>query len=296
MVTSTEEKQVFVAKLSIFGWIVIVLISLIGGVVTDSITLLLDAAQGIVTLVVAFLVHAALRKLGKPPDDTYHFGYDKYEPLTSAFQEIMIVLVCVVSINFAVQDLFHAEKIAHYNTALIAALLAGVISFIWAIWIRSLARSLNSTVLKTASNIWLLDSALSFGIFGGFLAGLALNQMGYSYLMPYTDQVMAILLAMVFIISPIQPLKQDFLDLLDAAPDREIRSKIEKIVEQLKPAAIKITQVRMRKAGKRIFLEISFVIDENITVREALAMVYAFEKKLAENIPLCDIALRYKAV
>ncbi|MCX5750765.1 MAG: cation diffusion facilitator family transporter [Candidatus Saganbacteria bacterium] len=290
-----ENKQIFAAKLSIVGWVLVILVSLAGGLITDSITLLLDAAQGIVTLAVAFMVHAALRKLGKPPDDTYHFGYDKYEPLTSAVQEIMIILVCVVSVNFAVQDFFHADVIDHYNTALIAAFLGGIVSLIWAFWIRRLAHSSNSAVLKTSSNIWFLDSVLSFGIFGGFLLGLLLNQMGYSNLMPYTDPIMAIVLALIFIISPIRPLRADFLDLLDAAPDMKIRGGIKKTVEQLKPESFRITHIRMRKAGKRIFLEISFLTDESLTVKEVRAMVSDFEKKLTENIPHCDIALRYKA-
>jgi divalent metal cation (Fe/Co/Zn/Cd) transporter len=208
----------------------------------------------------------------------------------------MIIFVCVISANFAVQDLFHPEAIDHYNTALVAAFLGGLISLVWAFWIRRLAHSTNSQVLKTSSNVWFLDSVLSFGIFGGFLLGRLLDQMGYSYLMPYTDPVMAIVLALAFIVLPFQPLRQDFLDLLDAAPGVKFRSDMRKKVEELKPAAVKITHVRMRKAGKRVFMEISFVLDESLTVKEALAIVSGFEKKLVENISHCDIALRYRAV
>jgi divalent metal cation (Fe/Co/Zn/Cd) transporter len=49
----------------------------------------------------------------------------------------------------------------------------------------------------------------------------------------------------------------------------------------------------MRKAGKKIFLEISFSIDESLAVKQALQIVADFEKLLAEKIPGCDIVLRY---
>lgn len=293
---NTNSKQMLAAKISIFGWIVLILISLSAGIITDSVTLILDASQGLVTLVVAFLVRITLEKIDKPPDDFYHFGYGKYEPLTIALQGVMIILTCIISIKFAVQDIFHPDDIDHYDVAIIAAFLAGIISLVIASYIRHTALKTGSDILKSSSLTWLIDCVLSFGIFIGFLFGLILNRLGYTRATPYVDPVMAIILALFFIAAPLKTIKTSIFELLDAAPAIHIRDNIKKIIEQCKPQHFAVDRLRIRKAGRRIFLDICFITDENLTVRDVRHLTANFEKDFIAKVPGCDIVIHHKSI
>ncbi|MFH2034524.1 MAG: cation diffusion facilitator family transporter [Candidatus Margulisiibacteriota bacterium] len=289
-----EKKQKFAAKVSICGWVIVALVPLAGGLLTDSITLLLDAAQGIVTLGVSVLVYAAVRRMGKPPDENYQYGYDKYGPLTSALQHIMIILTCIICVSFAVQDILHAESITHYGTAVVAALISSLVSIFFAVWIRRMAVVSDSEVLKDSSRMWFLDSALAFGILGGFLLFFLLKGLGFESVGPYIDPLMAIVLALIFMVSPLKPLREDLLDLLDAAPSTKSRDDIKKMIDQVRPRAVNITRLRMRKAGKKVFLEVGFTTDENLSIGQVRDIIFDFEKSLEGKLKNCDIILRYK--
>lgn len=285
----------FAARVSIIGWIVIVVISLTAGIITDSVTLLLDASQGLVALIVAVLVKVALQKINRPPDDDYHFGYGKYEPFIITLQGVMIIVTCVISIKFAIQDIIHPDDIDYYNVAISGALLAGIIALFIAVYIRFVASRTHSGVLKISSMGWFADSALSFGILAGFLLGAVLNHLGYTKYPPYVDPIMAILLALSLIVTPVKTVMSNILDLLDAAPAMHIRENIKKTIEECRPHHLCIDKIRMRSVGKKIFMELCFLADENLTVKEIHRSISDFEKELTGKIPYCDMVVHYKS-
>lgn len=291
-----KKEQILAAKVSICGWIVLFIVPLIAGIVTDSITLLLDASQGFVTLAISFLVRISLGKINKPPDDFYHFGYGKYEPMTIAMQGIMMILTCIICIKFAVQDIVHPEDITRYDIPIIAACISGIIGLAIAFYIRYIAVKTHSIVLRTSSFSWFIDCVLSFAIFAGFLFGFMLKKKGYNNVTPYVDPVMAIILALSFMVVPIKIVIENILELLDAAPPKHITDNIKKIVEQCKPGHFVVDSLKIRKAGEKIFLNLCFLTDENLTVREIRHSNYAFEKELLSKLPHCDILIHHKAI
>lgn len=294
IVKNTGKQEILAANLSIVGWVIIIMISLTAGLITDSITLLLDSSQGLVTLIVAFLVHTTLEKLHKPPDDKFQFGYWKYEPLTNALQGIMIMLTCLISIKFAVQDIIHAEDIHGYVIPLVAAFLGGSLAVAIGLYIMGIARRTKSEVLKTAGWSWLVDSVFSWGIFGGFLIGLTLQRLGYTQITPYVDPVMAVILALFLMATPVKTVTLNVAELLDASPDRELREKVREAALASKPEAFEIDRIRLRKAGGKLFVEITCLLGEKLDAYQVNDLTADFEKTLAEKIPEADITLHHR--
>ncbi|MDD5432058.1 MAG: cation diffusion facilitator family transporter [Candidatus Omnitrophica bacterium] len=299
MVNLTQKEkdlQVRVIRVSMFFSIAIFLIALIAGIISDSITLLLDASAGFITVFMAFVVHSNIKKLDRPPDSFFNFGYDKFEPFTVVMQGGMIMFSCVVALYFAIQDIVHAEDVARYDIPMIASMVSGVIALIIAFFIRNVSVRTRSHMLKASALHWFVDSFFSFAMVSGFAFGYYMQQKGYHRITPYVDPAMTIILATILIWTPIKLIKTNLRQLLDAAPSDKIRAEVEKIVDRHKARAFGIHSIRMREVNEKVFLYICFQMHGHITMLQAQEFVKAFEADVAEHFPKYDVIVYFYPV
>lgn len=291
---AVDQREVRAAHISIAGAVLIFLISLTIGIMVDSVALLLDAGTGLVILLMAFFVRAIINKISNPPDHRYNFGYEKYEPLTVALQNSAIIFTCVLGLVFAVQDIVHPEDVSRYDLPVAATFLCTVIALALAFYLWRVSKKIGSLMLGTSAKQWFIDSALSAGMFVGFLAGTVLLKLGYSNITPYLDPGMAIALALVLMKFPLQALTGNMCELLDGVPAPDIHEKIAKIVEKHKTNFLGLHRMRARKAGRKTFLDIGFMVHGTLTMEQAQTLAEDFEQELAREVPSCDVVVYFK--
>ena len=289
-----KSQQVVAVHASIIGAAVIFLISLVVGILADSIALLLDAGTGMVILFAAFFVRTVINKIESPPDHRFNFGYEKYEPLTVTLQNVAIMVTCLVGAKFAIQDIVHPEDIVRYDIPVAATLVSGIIAMSLGIYIRKVALRIGSSVLRTSAMHWFIDGSLSFSMCAGFIVGLILADAGYGSISHYVDPVMAIVLALIFIKIPFKAVTINVLELLDAIPEKEIHSKIKQIAKNYEPQSLGIRRMRVRKAGRKTFLDIGFAVNENLTVKEANRIAENFKRDIIREVPNADAVVYFE--
>lgn len=273
--------------------IVVFVITLAAGIISDSMALLLDAATEFIIVFMSFFIHSNIRKIEKPPDQFFHFGYDKLEPFTVVIQGTMIMFSCVVASYFAIQDIVHAENIARYDIPIYASVISGIIALLTAFYINKVSSKTRSHMLKTSALHCFVDSVLSFGMAVGFTVGLYMHRMGYTHLTPYVDPAMTLILAVILVWTPVKLLKSGMHQLLDAVPAKDVRDSIERIAERHKAKAFGIHNIRMRKAGERVFLYICFEIHGHTTMNQAQEFAKAFEDDISKNFPKYDVIVYF---
>jgi len=291
-----SKSQGSVVSVSIIVSIAVFFITLGAGIISDSITLLLDASAEFIMVFMAFMLRSTMKKIRKPPDQFFNFGYEKFEPFTVVIQGAMLMTSCLIASYFAIQDIVHADEVTRYDIPTYASLTSGVASLLTAFYMRIVSLKTHSNMLKASSLHWFVDSSLSFAMCIGFLFGFYMNQLGYSHITPYVDPVMALVLAAIFVWTPLRLIKNSLRQLLDAVPAKEIRDEIEKIVEKHKAKAFGIYNVRMRKAGVKIFLDVCFEIHGHTTLEEAQEFVKSFEGDVATQFPKYDIIVHFHPV
>lgn len=289
-----ESSQSSAAKVSLWGSIVLFAVSAAAGLAVDSVTLLLDASASLVILFVAFMMNSTIKKIHSPPDEIFNFGYEKYEPFTVVIQGALIITTCVISMKFAVQDILHHEDIKDYQIPLIAAGMSVVVGTFIAVFIGMTAKKTRSSMMHAASMHWFIDTGMSVGMLGGFYAGSVLKQRGYTEITPFIDPAMAIVLALVFILPPLKAMRKNLFELLDAVPSREIRDRVRKVVDEYKPKMFGVHRVRTRKAGEKVFVEVCFIVKEDVTLRQAEAIAADFERDLKAHLHHIDVIVYFK--
>ncbi len=291
----SPEALAIAASVSIFGAALSFLIAVIIGIAVDSVTLILNAAASLAILVSALLMRFAAKKIHAPPDEVFHYGYHKYETLTSVVQRGLIMVTCVISIKFAVQDIIHAEAVTSYGLPAVAMFFSGLISVGVTVYLKRTARRVHSQMIQASALHWLSDTVLSFGVCAGFVFGLWVDGSAYSALSPYVDPVMAIALAGCLIATPVRGFMRDLSELLDAAPPQEVRDKVQTVLGQYQSRVSGMHRVRTRKAGQKIFVEACFLAHETLTLGYAEELAREFESDLKNHFPDCDVIAHFKA-
>ncbi|HNX68193.1 MAG TPA: cation diffusion facilitator family transporter [Candidatus Omnitrophota bacterium] len=283
------------ARASIWGSGISFLIAVVVGIMVDSVTLILDASASLAIFVSALLMHFSAKKIHAPPDDTFHYGYHKYETLTSVIQRALIMVTCVISIKFAVQDILHAEEVTNYALPAVAMFFSGLLSLGVTVYLKWVSKRVPSQMVRASVLHWLSDAVLSLGVCAGFVLGFFIRGSAYAWFSPYIDPVMAITLAGCLSAAPLKELFQDVLELLDAAPPREVRDKVQAVVDLYSPRVSGTHRVRTRKAGQKLFVETCFLERETLTLGHAEELAGAFEKDLRSHFPDCDVVVHFKS-
>lgn len=293
-IADNHRQQAIAAKVSIAVSLILFLLAATVGILVDSITLLLDASAGLIILIVAVLMHFALKKIHSPPDDSFNFGYEKYESLTLLLQNVLITATCLVSVKFAIQDVVHAEDVHSYSLPALATFISGIIGCCVALYLRNIGARTESGMLKSASYHWFADTLLAFGVCAGFTLGFILQQRGQTAGNKYIDPVMAVTLAVILVAAPLKNITRNMFELLDAVPDHYIRNRLKEVAESYKPRSFGIHRLRSRKAGEKVFVDVCFLAKPEMTVAEVEELSAGFEKDLQKYLPRCDVVVSFK--
>ena len=163
------------------------------------------------------------------------------------------------------------------------------------VYLKLIARKASSQMLNAAIYHWLSDTILSFGVCAGFFFGLFMQNMGYTRITPYIDPAMSILLALFFILTPFKAGIRNLFELLDAVPHEDIRGKIKKVVDLYRPGSFGVHRLRARKAGQKVFIDVCFLVHDNLTINQIEGLAGTFERDLKTHIPDSDVVVYFKS-
>src|SRR5438874_9897946 len=88
------------AALSVISNSGLILLKVIAGTITGSVSVLTEAVHSSIDLVASIVAFFSVRKAGEPADETHRYGHEKIENLSAAIEGILI-LVGSAAIAFA---------------------------------------------------------------------------------------------------------------------------------------------------------------------------------------------------
>lgn len=273
--TGYENVEASCLRQSAWGCGVIGVLAIVAFVWTDSCTLLIEAFLYLVDTAVAIASVAIVRRLERPPDEHFHFGYHKLEPAVINASATLLIAGSVIAVFFSIQDIRHLDNIEAYPIALGFAAIAMIISTILWLRIRIAQAAVGSPLLKTEALTWGIAAIECVGVFAGFAAAWTLEHQHnpeLQKLAPYIDPMMAIILSMAVLKEPLKTYWESSTDLLDASFQsdtvREVRERVTAVVAQRYPL-VPVQAVRLRRAGRKLFVHIELTMPTDLTVAEA---------------------------
>jgi len=263
-------KEVKILRLSLMFTIIFAIAGVAVAIICDSLTMMLDGLYGVADVIISLLAIFVVRKINEPPNDKYHFGYAKFEPLMTSIEGTLVMAICAGSIVASIQDIIHNDPIKNIPVVLWYSLISTFMCIGCGLYMKSKSKMLKSRIIEVYSRIWVMEGFLSAAVFLAFGSGFLFPESIFNRFENYTDPVMCILISLILLKEPINILKDGFLDLVDATPGKKLDLEIRSFAQDSaqKYGLIKFEQMKIRKAGRKIFAYILFKADQNANIKE----------------------------
>jgi cation diffusion facilitator family transporter len=292
----TQQRELFALRLSSALTILFAAGALGIAAFSDSETMTLEALSGVVDVLVSFLAIFVIRKVHEPANSRYHFGYAKYEPLMTAVEGILLAAVCAGAIGYAVRDLLHPEPVVHPHLIIVYSLVSFLASLAFGGWMKRVGRQATSQLVTAEAELWIVEGWLALGVFVAFVAAEVMGRIGALQATGYVDPIVCIALSLILLRKPYDILKESLADLVDANPYSETVNAVEEsargVAERFGLKGLE--WVRVRKAGRRVFVMVSFFEDADEPLEGMDRVRQAVTEEMSRLNPEVDVSVLFR--
>ena len=283
MITESHERAKLSSRAINFALIANIFLALlktIVGIFSKSAALLADGINSTSDIVYNIAVGIFVRSAEKPADDEHPYGHSQLESIgalvvsafiiTAAFTIFWNAISTLVDYFQNPGDFSPVSPIALY-VALFTILLKTVLYFYTKkIGIKTDNPTIIAMTLDHRNDIF---SALAV------VAGTLASQFGYYWADPLAGAIVAV----IFLISGIQILRDSTDILMDTVPGKALDARIRSALSDV-PGLERIDSIQAHRFGQYLVINITISVDGEITVRQGHDITEEVEKRILENL------------
>jgi len=252
------------------------IIKLIGGIIGNSAALVADAVHSISDLLTDVIVLITLKIGQKPKDDNHTYGHGKVESLGTTAIGFFVISA---GLGLADEAWDIIQSGAPRSPELLAAGIALISIFIkeWLFrYTRSVGKKSSSSILL--ANAWhhRSDAISSIAALIGIIGSMA----GF----PVLDPIAAAMVSFMIIKVGYELTLGGFRDLMDTALNEKDTQKLQTTIDDVS-GVIKFHDLRTRKIGEGILMDVHIQVDSDLTVTEGHEVGERVRRQLIKNYP-----------
>lgn len=253
------EKKATIISTSVAALLVI--IKMVVGILSGSIAVLASAIDSMLDLIVSLFNYFALHTAEKDPDEQFHFGRSKIEPLAAVIEGTVISFSALFILYGALSKIAHPRDMSHMPESITVMVISFIITAILVVFLNKVAKKTNNMVIKADALHYKTDLFSN----GAVLMALALISYTSEELI---DPILGIAIAIYMIYSSIPIIKEGILMLLDAALEPEDIGKIQSILNN-EHDITDYHQLQTRESGSHIFVSVHIVYNISVSLYDA---------------------------
>jgi ferrous-iron efflux pump FieF len=256
------------AKLAI--WIVTGSVAILGSLVDSGI----DAIASLVTLI-------SVRQAAQPPDRAHRYGHGKAEPLGAFAQAGFVLGSALFLASEAIRRLITPEPIRQTELGIVVLLFAITLTAGLIAFQRYVVRRTGSIAIRADSMHYRSDLLMNVAVIAALLLTEATGLLIIDPLIGLA--IVGVLLYMALAVAR---------HALDMLMDRELPAEQRAQIRQLvlaHPEARGLHDLRTRRAGTDVFIELHLEIAGNLSLEQAHEITDQVEARLREAFPDADI-------
>ncbi|HCW7340330.1 TPA: cation transporter [Staphylococcus aureus] len=247
------------AYLSLIVYIILSIVKYVTGFVFNSAAVRADALNNMTDIIVSLAVIIGLKISIKPADRNHPYGHLKSENISSLLLSFVIMFVGIQVVIQNAPRLFKEDDVVPNAITIIVSLISGLIMLIVFAVNQSLAKRTKSSSLNSAAKDNLSDSLVSIGT----AIGLIFTQIGF----PIVDIILATLLGLLIVYTGFGIFKEAIFMLSDGFNETELEAYRNDILEV--DEVQKVKSIKGRYHGSSVFIDVTIVVDANLSLVEA---------------------------
>jgi ferrous-iron efflux pump FieF len=256
------------AKLVI--WIVTGSVAILGSLIDSG----LDAIASIVTFI-------SIRQAAQPPDRAHRYGHGKAEAIGALVQAGFVLGSAFFLANEAIRRLISPQPLEQSRLAIAVLLIATVVTALLIAFQRFVIRRTGSIAIRADSLHYRSDLLMNLTV----IAALVLTEAtGLSVI----DPLFGLGIVVLLLYSAFGVARQA----LDMLMDRELPAEKRAYIRRLAlehPKARNVHDMRTRRAGSDVFIELHLELDGDLKLEAAHAITHEVEGRIRSAFPEADI-------
>ena len=233
-------KKVRVAALSVMSNTTLIIMKIIVGIITGSVSILSEAIHSAIDLLAAVIAFFSVKISDTEPDERHPYGHGKFENMSGVIEGFLIFVAAGWIIFEAVKKLSGVEPIDNIGWGSLVMFVSGTVNIIVSRRLYKVAKETDSVALEADALHLKTDVITSFGV------GIALLLMHFTHYY-ILDPIIAILVALFIVRESYELMRRAFSPLLDTALSNE---ELAEIVEILSKMKVNYHDLKSRKAGE----------------------------------------------
>ena len=254
--------KVKAARLSIMSNTCLIIMKLIVGLFTGSVSIMSEAIHSTMDLLAAIIAFFAVKISDKPADESHPYGHGKIENISGVIEALLIFVASVWIIVESVKKIINPVGIESIGIGFIVMFISAAINFIVSKKLYKVAKQESSMALEADALHLKTDVYTSLGVGVGLML---IWITGLNYL----DPIVAILVAIFILKESFQLLKTAFNPLLDIKLSDEEIQIITDEINKHSSIYCDYHDLKTRISGRNKYVDLHLVVPDNMSVKDA---------------------------
>ncbi|MEI8205074.1 MAG: cation diffusion facilitator family transporter [Bacteroidota bacterium] len=270
------------ARLSILSNSLLILLKIISGILSGSVSIISEAIHSSLDLLAAIIAFFAVKISGQGPDEKHPYGHGKFENLSGVIEAILILVASGWIIFEAVKRFGAVTEIEHLEVGMLVMFISSLVNLLVSRRLYKVAKMTDSIALEADALHLKADVFTSLGVAVGLLLILITD-------LHIIDPIIAILVAIFIIREAFILLRKAYNPLLDTGLNEIEKKVIEENIQLHLSEGMSFHRLRTRRSGHIKYVDFHLEVPPLYSVKQAHDLCDLIEEDLKKLFPYIEI-------
>jgi cation diffusion facilitator family transporter len=272
------------AGLSVLSNTLLILLKLVAGILTGSVSIIAEAIHSGIDLLAALIAFVSLRIAGRPADREHPFGHGKVENVSGTIEAVLIFVAAIFIIYQAINRIIAGAIVEYLSIGIAVMAISVVVNIIVSRHLLRIAMDSDSIALEADARHLTADVYTSLGV----LVGLVVVQVtGLNIL----DPIIAIGVSIFIMRAAYNLTRKAFPSLIDVKLPEDEEALIESIMSEHMGELVGFHELRTRKAGSERYIELHMMMARDASVERAHSLCDHLEEDIKSRLPNIHVTI-----
>ena len=272
------------AGLSVLSNTLLILLKLVAGILTGSVSIIAEAIHSGIDLLAALIAFVSLRIAGRPADREHPFGHGKVENVSGTIEAVLIFVAAIFIIYQAINRIITGASVEYLGIGIAVMAISVVVNIIVSRHLLRIARDADSIALEADARHLTADVYTSLGV----MVGLVVVQVtGLNIL----DPIIAIGVSIFIMRAAYNLTRRAFPSLIDVKLPEEEEALIVSTMSEHMGALVGFHELRTRKAGSERHIELHMMMARDASIERAHSLCDHLEEDIMSRLPHTHVTI-----
>jgi cation diffusion facilitator family transporter len=274
------------AAISVGSNTLLILLKIVAGLITGSISLVAEAVHSLMDLAAAVIAFFSVRVSDKPADKQHPFGHGKVESVSGFVEALLIAAAAGIIVYQAIHRLIVRADLEYLEIGLIIMGISIVINVAVSRNLLRVARITESLALEADARHLTTDVLTMVGVFIGLglvkLTGLTIF-----------DPIVAILVALLILKAAYDITRKAFDGLMDTSLTKVEEDMVSSAIMEhvYNKQLVGFHEMRTRRSGSFRFVDLHLTMPKHVNIEEAHSMCDHLEQDIKSRLPNSNVII-----